>query len=78
MTNEELDEAILTLTGTKEWQDYFVRLLEAENAAALQNELDAPDWGEVKYQRGYRAALNFVYNIREMTKQLIENTDAPV
>lgn len=76
MTNEELDEAILTLTGRKEWTEYFHKLLEAENAAAVQNELDAPNWDEVMYQRGYRAALGFVANIREVTKALIEQLDA--
>ena len=76
-TFEELDEAILSLTGTPEWQA-LIQVLEAENSVALQNQLDAPDWSEFKFQQGYRQALFFVFNLREHTKQLVESKDATV
>ena len=68
---QKLDEDILGLTGTPEWAT-LLQVLEAENAAAVQNQLDAPDWGEFKFQQGYRQALLFVFNLREYTKQLAE------
>lgn len=70
-TFQELDEAILGLTGEPEWKA-LVQVLGAENAAAMQNQLDASDWGEFKFQQGYRQALFFVFNLREHTKQLAE------
>jgi len=75
MNYQEIDEDILTLTGTKEWKT-LVSLLEAENAAATQNQLEAKDWDMVNYQKGYREALLFVFNVRETTKTLIEQADA--
>jgi len=75
MNYQEIDEDILTLTGTKEWKT-LVSLLEAENAAATQNQLEAMDWDMVNYQKGYREALLFVFNVRETTKTLIEQADA--
>ena len=75
MNYQEIDEDILTLTGTKEWKT-LVSLLEAENAAATQNQLEAMDCDMVNYQKGYREALLFVFNVRETTKTLIEQADA--
>jgi len=75
---QKLDEDILALTGKPEWAT-LLSVLEAENNAALQNQLDAPDWGEVKKWEGYRSALQFVYNLREYTKTLVEQAaDADV
>ena len=75
MDYQELDEDILALTGTKEWKT-FVSVLEAENAATVQNQLDAKDWDATNYCKGYRAALLWVFNIRQTTKTLIEQADA--
>lgn len=71
---QKLDEDILTITGMPEWKS-IMTLLEAEGSAALQNELDAPDWGSVKYQRGYRAGLGFITRLRELTKVLIAQAE---
>jgi len=74
MSNEyqKLDEDILALTGKPEWAT-LLRVLDAEHSAAMQNQLDASDWGEFKKHQGYREALFFVFNLREYTKQLAEN-----
>lgn len=74
---QELDEAILTLTGSPEWKA-FVHVLGAENYNATQNQLDASDWGEFKFQQGYRQGLFFAFNLREYTKRLVENDNADV
>ena len=76
-TYEKLDEAVLSLTGTPEWEA-LIQVIGTENAAAMRNQLDAPDWGEFKFQQGYREALFFVFNLREHTKQLVESKDATV
>jgi len=72
---QELDEAILGLTGSQQWKA-LVTVLEAENAASIQNQLEAKSWDEVNYQMGYREALRFVYQVREHTKALMESQDA--
>ena len=69
---EKMAEDILSMTGSDEFKNSFMQMLEAEAAAALQNQLDADDWDKVQFQRGYRAALEFVANIREITKVMLE------
>lgn len=69
---EKMAEDIISLTGSNEFTGSFMQMLEAEAAAALQNQLDADDWETVQFQRGYRAALEFVANIREITKVMLE------
>ena len=71
---QKLDEDVLSITGSPEWES-VIQLLEAEANAALQNQIDAKDWGEFKEQRGYRAGLSFVARLREITKTLIEAYD---
>lgn len=73
---QKLDEDIMSLTGSPEWQDSFMKILQAEAAAALQNQLEAHDWDEVMFQRGYHKALEFVANIRAVTQVLIEQAEA--
>jgi len=75
---QKIDEDILGLTGSAEWRDSFMKVLEAEAAASLQNQLEASDWDTVQFQRGYRQALEFVANIRNVTKTLMESVDADV
>lgn len=75
---QKLDEDILGLTGSKEWKGSFMKILEAEAAASLQNQLEAHDWDDVNYQRGYRKALEFVANIRDVTQTLMAQNDADV
>jgi hypothetical protein len=78
MDHQKLDEDILGLTGSPAWTESLMKLLEAEAAASLQNQLEATSWDAVVYFRGYRAALEFVANIRETTKMLMEQSDADV
>lgn len=73
--HQKLDEDILGLTGSEEWQTFLI-VLEAEGNAAVSNQLEAETWDLVNYQRGYIAALRFVANIRETTKILIEQAEA--
>lgn len=78
LDHQKLNEDILSLTGSAEWKGSFMTLLEAEAAATLQNQLEAQSWDIVNYCRGYRAALEFVANAREVTKMLMEQADASV
>lgn len=71
---QELDEAILTITTGDNWQK-FLTILNAEAGAAMQTEMEAETMEDIKYQRGYRAALLFVANIREVTKTLIQQAE---
>jgi len=71
---QKLDEDVLSITGRPEWES-VLQLLEAEANAALQNQLEAKNWGEFKEQGGYRAGLSFVARLREITKTLIEAYD---
>lgn len=77
MSYQDYDEAVLTLTGTPEWKT-LMELLNAENAAATQNQLEASKWEDVRFYQGYRAALEYVYSIREVTKILVEQQDGSV
>ena len=71
---QQLDEDILAITGMPEWKSVMT-LLEAEHAAATQNQLDAATWETTAYQKGYRAGLSFIANLREYTKALIQQDE---
>jgi hypothetical protein len=74
---QKLDEAVLAITGGPNW-DEFLTIMDAEANAAIENEMQAETMEEIKYWRGYRQGLVFVANMRQVTKTLIEQSNANV
>lgn len=70
---EEYLEGILSLTGNAEW-DILVKELTNEIYQHQANVLDnAKNWDEVVYTKGYCAALAYIINLRDRTKNIQDN-----
>lgn len=77
VTQEQLNDAILSLTGKPEW-DILSKFLVSEAMAARDSCADANTWEDVLRKRGFSDGLAFVVNLREMTESYIEQTHAVV
>lgn len=66
VTQEQFDEAVLTLTGTPEW-DIIVQGLANDIYHTQCQALDAADWGAVKELKGFASGLSYVINLRSTT-----------
>ena len=77
MTQEELDDAILTITGRPEWA-LVAELLAREAIISRDMCADSPTWEDVQRRAGFAEGLSFVLNLRNMTEQAQENYDANV
>jgi len=66
ITQQQLDEAILTLTGSINWP-ILQQALDNEIYQCQAMSLDAKSWEDVCALRGYAKALAYVRNLREMT-----------
>lgn len=71
ITQEELDNAILGITGTPNW-DIIAKFLVAEAIQSRDMCADAKDFDEVNRLAGFAQGLAYVVNLRDMTEQMIE------
>ena len=77
MTQQELDEAILGITGLPEWH-LICGFLVNEALQTRDQCADAKDWGDVQRMAGFAEGIAFVVNLREMTERVLEETNANV
>ena len=77
MTQEELDDAILTITGRPEWA-LVAELLAREAIISRDMCADSSTWEDVQRRAGFAEGLGFVLNLRQMTEQAQETYDADV
>jgi len=75
ITQEQLDEAILTITGRPEW-DIVAKFLTHEALVARDSCADAHSWEQVKERQGFAEGLAYVVNLREMTQRAMEERNA--
>jgi len=66
ITQEQLDEAILTITGRPEW-DIVASFLTHEALVVRDACADADTWEQVKHGRGFADGLAYVVNLRDAT-----------
>lgn len=66
-------DKLLTLTGTPEWK----ALCEELSKEIYQHQCNilesAQNWDQVVFTKGWCAALAYIINTRDLTKQVIEN-----
>lgn len=80
MTDEELDEAVLSVTGNPNW-NIVVKGLQNDIYGLQASALDAPDWDTVCRLRGQAEGLAFVINLRDTvirSREVKESNDADV
>lgn len=75
ITQEQLDDAVLEITGRPEWA-MFVQGLFNEIYQSQARALTADSWEEVNRLRGFAEGLAYVSNVREMVTQSKEQADA--
>lgn len=69
---EYLDQ-LLSLTGTSEWKALCEELgkeIYQHQSNLLEN---AQNWDQVVFTKGWCAALAYIINTRDLTKQVLEN-----
>ena len=64
---EEYIEAVLEITGGEPWKVVQAGMKDDIRNVEVQ-ELSAEDWGAVKELRGFRRALIYVHDLRELAK----------
>ena len=67
ITQEQLDEAILGLTGTPNWE-IIATFLVSEAIQSRDMCADANSWDEVNKLSGFAEGLAYVVNLRSMTE----------
>ena len=80
LTQEQLDDAVLTLSGTPEWA-IVMQGLQADIYHMQASVFDAPDWDTVNKLRGFAEGLAYVINLRNTVtglKEIEEANRAPV
>lgn len=80
ITQEQLDEAVLDLTGRPEWAT-LAKGLQNDIYQAQATALDAPDWDTVCRLRGFAEGLAFVLRLRDTVlgaKEVEEGNNAPL
>jgi len=75
MTQEQLDNAILTITGNPEWA-LVAEFLAREALISRDSCADAISWEDVNKRAGFSDGLAFVLNLREMTERAMEERNA--
>lgn len=76
--NEQFKEAMLTLTGSPEW-DMLLDELKKEIYQHQANLLDnAKNWDSVVFTKGWCSALAYIVTLRDRTKAMQEVDDANV
>lgn len=77
ITQEQLDDAILGLMGTPNWE-IIAKFLVSEALSARDQCADAGSWEEVNKLSGFAEGLAYVVNLREMTERALKERDADV
>ena len=77
ITQEQLDDAILTVTGMPDWE-LVIKFLVHEALITRDSCADAQSWEEVCSRRGFAEGLAYVANLRETTKRAQEERNADV
>jgi len=77
ITQEQLDDAVLSVTGSREW-DIFAQFLVNEAISARDSCADAKTWEAVQKAAGFAEGIAYVVNLREMTERTMEERDANV
>lgn len=67
MDRNEYIEAVLEVTGGEPWAKVQEGLI-ADIKNIETQELSANEWGEVRELRGFRRALIYVHDMRELAK----------
>ena len=75
ITQEQLDDAILTITGHPDWS-IVAQFLISEAIVARDMCADANTWEEVKTRSGFAEGLAYVVNLRESTERAMEERNA--
>jgi len=75
ITQEKLDEAILTITGNPDWA-IVAEFLATEAIIARDSCADADSWDIVNKRSGFADGLAYVLNLRDMTEQSMEQRNA--
>jgi len=77
ITQEQLDEAVLGITGTPNWEIIATFLV---NEALQSRDMcaDANSWDEVNKLSGFAEGLAYVVNLRSMTEAALEQRNADV
>ena len=71
ITQEQLDEAVLGLMGTPNW-DIIAAFLVNEAIQSRDMCADANSWEEVQKLSGFAEGLAYVVNLRSMTERALE------
>jgi hypothetical protein len=77
ITQEELDEAILGLMGSPNW-DLIAKFLVDEAITARDQCADATTWDEVNKLAGFAEGIAYVVNLRDITERALEERNANV
>lgn len=81
ITQEQLNDALLTVTGSREWE-IVVKGLQNDIYQYQANILDAQSWEEVCEIKGFVRGLAYVINLRAATIAVLqaakEDADAAV
>lgn len=77
MTQEDFDDAVLTITGRPEWA-LIQKGLSNDIYSAQASALDANTWEDVCRLRGFAQGLAFVINLRDTVVRAKEQVDADV
>ncbi len=70
-TPEQLDDAVLSITGRPEWA-VIVKGLQNDIYHSQASALDAPNWDTVCELRGFAKGLAFVINLRDTVEGMAE------
>ena len=77
ITQEMLDEAVLGLMGTPNWE-IIATFLANEAIQSRDMCADANTWEEVQRLSGFAEGLAYVVNLRAMTETALEQRNADV
>ena len=71
ITQEQLDDAILTITGHPDWA-IVAEFIAREGIITRDSCADASSWEEVNQKKGFAEGLAFVLSLRQITETGIE------
>jgi len=74
ITQEQLDDAVLTITGHPDWS-IIVKGLENDIYHTQASMADASSWDQVNELRGFMKGLAFVINLRNTIKAVKEQEE---
>ena len=75
ITQDQLDEAILSITGHRDWA-IVAQFLTNEAIITRDSCADAESWDIVNKRSGFADGLAYVLNLRDMTEQSMEQRNA--